>query len=81
MAPERLRGGLRRWQSRVLLVLRVAAVLVVPLLVAAFGTQLVKALTTVTLMRCKEVPQVQTAHCFTWPEGKHQRGENNMSLT
>lgn len=62
---ERLRGGLGRRQSGVLLVLGVAAVLVVSLLVAAFGAQLVEALTAVTLMGCEEVPQVQAADCFT----------------
>lgn len=68
-----LGGGLRRWQSRVLLILRVAAVLVVSLLVTAFSTQLIKALTTVTLMGRKEVPQIQTAHCFAWTQNKRKR--------
>lgn len=81
MFPECLRGGLRRRQGRVLFVLRVTTVLVVPLLVAAFSTQLVKALATVTLMGCKEVPQIQTAHRFTCQRGKPQGGENNVSLT
>lgn len=78
LAVEHLRGGRRRWQSRVLLVLRVTAVLIIPLLVAAFSTQLVEALTTVTLMGWKEVSQIQAAHCFTCVEVKvkYQSGGN-----
>lgn len=63
-----------RRQRGVLLVLGVAAVLV-PLLVAALGAQLVEALTSVTFVGHEEVPQVQAAHRFTC---QHRTGYHGL---
>lgn len=63
--PELLGGGLGG-QRGVLLVLRITALLLVPLLVAALRAQLVEALAAVTFVGHEEVPQVQTAHRLPW---------------
>lgn len=72
-----LRGGLRG-QRRVLLVLGVAAVLLVPLLVAALGAQLVEALSGVASVGHEEVPQVQAAHAFTCRHTPVHGGSRNL---